>query len=168
VTAAELFRGLVQAHKSGRPRGVTSVCSAHLLVLESAVAQARDSGLPLLVESTANQVNQFGGYTGMRPADFAALLRGLAAAGGLDPAQVFLGGDHAGPYPWRAEPAERAMDKARGLVAESVRAGYTKLHLDASMPLAGDRPDPERGLDPAVIARREAELASAAEAAHQE
>ena len=49
-----------------------------------------------------------------------------------------LGGDHLGPYVWRAEPADEAMAKARDLVRDYVAAGYTKIHLDASMRLGGD------------------------------
>jgi D-tagatose-1,6-bisphosphate aldolase subunit GatZ/KbaZ len=60
------------------------------------------------------------------------------------------------------------MDKARALAAASVRAGYAKLHLDASMPLGGDTAGPASGLDPKRIARREAELAAAAEQAFAE
>ena len=47
-------------------RGIWSVCSAHPLVLEACIDQALADGGPLLVEATCNQVNQEGGYTGMR------------------------------------------------------------------------------------------------------
>ena len=166
--AAGLLRQIVEAQKSGTAVGVVSVCSAHPLVLQAAMEQAREDGLPLLIESTVNQVNQFGGYTGMRPADFAAFLFEIASGAGFPSGRLFLGGDHLGPYPWRREQAALAMEKARALVADSVRAGYTKLHLDACMPLAGDTPDPRHGLDPVLIARREADLAGAAEAAFRE
>ena len=49
------------------PAGITSVCSAHPLVIEAAVAQAVADRSPVLVEATSNQVDQIGGYTGMRP-----------------------------------------------------------------------------------------------------
>jgi len=166
--AAGLFRQIVAAKKGGTAVGVVSVCSAHPLVLQAAMEQAREDGLPLLIESTVNQVNQFGGYTGMRPADFAAFVAEIACGAGFPSGRLLLGGDHLGPYPWRREQAALAMEKARSLVADSVLAGYAKLHLDASMPLAGDTPDPRHGLDPALIARREAELAGASEAAFRE
>ncbi len=128
--------------------------------------QALEDGLPLLVESTVNQVNQFGGYTG--PA--AGGLRRLPRRDSLrrpvsPPTACSWAPTTSGPYPWRGEPAAQAMQKARALAADSVRAGYLKLHLDASMPLGGDALDPRGGLDPALVARREAELAAAAEAA---
>ena len=168
MDAVEFFQGLVRAHKSGRPRGIGSICSAHRLVLQAAVEQAAADGAPLLVESTVNQVNQFCGYTGMRPEDFRDLVHTVAAERGFPSERILLGGDHLGPYPWRGEKAESAMDKARALAAASVCAGYAKIHLDASMPLGGDTPDPVHGLDPVLIARREAELAAAAEAAFAE
>ena len=53
-----------------RHRGDYSVCSAHPLVLEAALRLARRTGGVALIEATSNQVNQDGGYTGMRPAEF--------------------------------------------------------------------------------------------------
>ncbi len=168
MNAVELFRSIVEAQKRGEPRGICSVCSAHPFVLRAAMEQALEDGAPVLVESTANQVNQLGGYTGMRPADFRSRLAGIAAEAGLPPDRVILGGDHLGPYPWRQEPAAEAMDRARTLVRESVRAGYQKVHLDASMPLGGDPLDAHGGIEPRLVAEREAELAEAAEEAWAE
>jgi D-tagatose-1,6-bisphosphate aldolase subunit GatZ/KbaZ len=168
MSAVRQFRRLIRAQKASRPAGLASVCSAHPQVLRAAVQQALEDGMPLLVESTVNQVNQFGGYTGQRPADFAAFLEGLRAEAGLPAGRLLLGADHLGPYPWRGEPAGEAMRKACALAADCVRAGYLKLHLDASMPLGGDRTGPRGQLDPELAARREAELAAAAEAAFRE
>jgi D-tagatose-1,6-bisphosphate aldolase subunit GatZ/KbaZ len=147
------------------------VCSAESFVLQAAMGQARDAGGIALVESTCNQVNQDGGYTGVTPAAFAGQVRALAAGLGLAPDDIVLGGDHLGPYPWRAEPAASAMAKARELVRACALAGYTKIHLDPSMPLGGDaRPSTDAAdqassfaLDPEVVARRTAELCRAAE-----
>jgi D-tagatose-1,6-bisphosphate aldolase subunit GatZ/KbaZ len=156
---------ILQAHKRGRARGITSICSAHPQVLAVATRHAIRSDAPLLVESTCNQVNQYGGYTGMTPAGFMAFLREIAAREGLEPGRLLVGGDHLGPGPWQDDPAGAAMAKACRLVADCVLAGYTKLHLDASMRLGDDPPD--RPLDTDVSARRSAELARAAEQAAQ-
>ena len=152
---------IVAAHKRGEPVGIHSICSAHPFVLEAAGQQALADGSPLLVESTSNQVNQEGGYTGMTPADFHAYLLGIADRFGFPRDRLILGGDHLGPYPWRHQPAETAMAMARALVRDCVLAGYTKLHLDASMPCAGDPPD--LPLDRALAADRIADLCQAAE-----
>jgi len=163
--AQSVFRGLLEAKRAGRPAGLVSVCSAHPLVLEAAMRQALQDAQSLLVESTVNQVNQFGGYTGMRPADFAGFLEEVRRKAGFPAGRLLLGADHLGPFPWRGEPAGRAMDKARALAADCARAGYAKLHLDASMPLAGDPTDKRGALAAELAARREAELAAAAEEA---
>jgi D-tagatose-1,6-bisphosphate aldolase subunit GatZ/KbaZ len=131
-------------------------------VLRAAARLAQARGAPLLVESTCNQVNQEGGYTGLTPERFAAQIRQAAARHALDPGQLLLGGDHLGPYPWKAQPAGPALAAAGQMVADYVRAGYTKLHLDASMGCADDPPGP---LPKDVIAERAAQLCRAAEEA---
>ena len=135
------------------------MCSAHPLVIEAAAAQAAEDDSVLLVEATSNQVDQFGGYTGMRPGDFADLVHRISARVGLDRAQVVLGGDHLGPNTWRSQGGNKAMAKAEDLVAAYVGAGFTKIHLDCSMLCAGDSPP----ISDAVVAGRAARLARVAE-----
>lgn len=142
-------------------QGITSVCSAHPLVLRAALRHAAQSGAPVLIEATCNQVNHQGGYTGMTPADFAALVARIAQDEGCPPDRVILGGDHLGPNPWRYLPPEQAMAEAGACVAAFVAAGFVKIHLDASMGCAGEA----RALDDAVTAARTARLARVAEAA---
>jgi len=153
---SHLLDDLVRAQKRGEPRGIPSICSAHPWVLK--VALRGDS--PVLIESTCNQVNQFGGYTGMTPADFVSFVNKIAAQNEFPKEHIILGGDHLGPSPWQDEPAASAMSKAAGMVRYYVQAGFTKIHLDASMRL-GD--DPPGRLDLEVSAHRTAELARFAE-----
>ncbi len=129
---------MIQRQKQGEPVGLTSVCSAHPLVLEAAVLQARDTGGYVLVEATSNQVDQTGGYTGMRPDDFRELVHGIARRCELPLERVVLGGDHLGPNRWRNLPAEEAMPHAEVLVAAFVAAGFTKIHLDCTFSCVGD------------------------------
>ena len=156
-----VLRAVVDANRAGEQRGICSVCSAHPMVLEACIDRAIADGSPLLVEATCNQVNQEGGYTGMQPPQFRDFVQSLAAARGLPAGRLILGGDHLGPNPWRHEPAETALAKAETMVRAYAEAGFTKIHLDASMACAGD-PEP---LPPEVIAGRAAQLAQAAEAA---
>ena len=155
----------LREHLARRPgaalRGVTSVCSAHPLVLRAAAEQALAADSPLLIEATSNQVNQFGGYTGMRPGDFRRFATGLVEGAGYEPAHLTLGGDHLGPNPWRTRPAEEAMGLAEAMVTEYVSAGFSKIHLDASMALGGD---PEM-LSDEQVATRAVRLCRAAEQA---
>ena len=162
---ADLLLEVAAANRAGAHTGVYSVCSANRFVLEAALAEAATDDSIVLIESTCNQVNQFGGYTGMIPAAFRDYVLALADASGCDRRRVILGGDHLGPHVWRAEPAAQAMAKARDLVRDCVLAGYTKIHLDASMRLQGDPGPAGSAPDPGLAAERAAELAGAAEAA---
>jgi D-tagatose-1,6-bisphosphate aldolase subunit GatZ/KbaZ len=160
----EFLDQIVRSQKLGEPYGLASVCSSHPFVLKAAMERAVRTGTPVLVESTCNQVNQFGGYTGLTPADFATYVATLASQVGLAPEKVLLGGDHLGPSVWQDEPAESAMQKSLQLVQAYIQAGYVKIHLDASMKLADD--DPRHALDVELSAQRAAALAEVAEQAH--
>ena len=150
---------LGEDRSAGKAAGLCSVCSAHPDVLQAAVDLAARAGAPLLVEATANQVNQRGGYTGLTPEEFAASLASLCERSGADPSAVLFGGDHLGPYPWRDLEPSAAMAEAEVLVRRFIRAGARKIHLDASMPLAGEGP----ALAPEIAARRAVALCAACE-----
>lgn len=138
---------------------LTSVCSAHPLVLRAALAGAKATGQLAVIEATCNQVNQDGGYTGMRPADFVRRVEDAASTESVAMGDVLLGGDHLGPQPWRDRPADEAMARAEAMVQAYVAAGFQKIHLDCSMRCADD----PAGLSENLIAARAARLAGAAE-----
>ena len=150
---------LIKQHKAGKGNGVFSVCSSHPLVLEAALTHALRNNEYVIIEATSNQVNQFGGYTGKRPADFVALVESLADKVGLDRHYIILGGDHLGPNCWQDKPAEEAMSLSETLISEYVAAGFRKIHLDCSMSCDGD-PVP---LSDEVVAKRAARLCQIAE-----
>ena len=150
--------GIIAANRAGQGRGIPSYCTAHPQTLRAIFAAYRDDDAPILIEATCNQVNQFGGYTGMTPAAFRTFVEDLARGEGVDPSRLILGGDHLGPNPWKGEPAEAAMEKARDLVSAFVDAGFTKIHLDASMACADDGLLAEE-----TIADRAADLCAVAE-----
>jgi D-tagatose-1,6-bisphosphate aldolase subunit GatZ/KbaZ len=155
---------VVHARRDGRHAGIASVCSAHPLVIEAALAQGRDDGSAVLVEATSNQVDQFGGYTGLRPADFRRLVEDIAGRVGFPLERLVLGGDHLGPHRWRDHDAETAMSHAEDLVRAYVAAGYTKLHLDCSYPCADDGAGLDgSALDGTVMAERAARMLRVAE-----
>lgn len=150
---------VVRANKAGQPRGIASICSAHPLVLQAAVLHATRTGSDVLIEATSNQVDQDGGYTGMRPADFRDLVLTLADQAALPRDRVILGGDHLGPNRWRGDEPREAMAQAEVLVREYVAAGFTKIHLDCTFSCKGD-PTP---LPDELIAARAAQLVAVAE-----
>ena len=157
---------LLAANRRGERAGVTSICSAEPYVLRAASARAAHGDGLLCIESTANQVNQDGGYTGLTPAAFLGVVARQAAAAGVPAERFVLGGDHLGPYPWRGRPAAQAMGAARELVRACVLAGYAKLHLDASMACADDPEGAGGPLDDDTATARTVALCQAAEAAH--
>lgn len=141
------------------PRGITSVCSAHPLVIEATLRRAARQDEAVLIEATCNQVNQEGGYTGMTPADFRAFIERIAASIGFPTDRIILGGDHLGPNHWRKLTAEDAMARAEAMVTAYIEAGFEKLHLDTSMGCAGE----PVALADELTAARAARLAKAAE-----
>ncbi|AKS32072.1 D-tagatose-bisphosphate aldolase, class II, non-catalytic subunit [Mycolicibacterium goodii] len=156
---AHWIRETIARHKAGHPVGMYSVCSAHPTVVAAAITQAGADGSFVLIEATSNQVDQFGGYTGMRPADFRDLVHGIADEQGFDRGRMVLGGDHLGPNRWQDQPAEAAMANADTLIAAYVEAGYRKIHLDCSMSCADD----PTVLSDEVVAGRSARLLQVAE-----
>ncbi|WP_168879891.1 D-tagatose-bisphosphate aldolase, class II, non-catalytic subunit [Rhizobium sp. P28RR-XV] len=143
------------------PRGLTSVCSAHPLVIEAALRRAACGDTVALIEATCNQVNQDGGYTGMTPRDFRRFVEDIAAAVGFPIDRLIIGGDHLGPNPWKKLSAEQAMVKAEAMIAAYVEAGFEKIHLDTSMGCAGE----PVALADELTAERAARLARIAEQA---
>ncbi len=152
---------LVRRHKAGQAIGIYAICSAHPVVLRAALCEGLRRASPVLIEATSNQVNQFGGYTGMTPRDFRDFVFAIADDVGFPRERLLLGGDHLGPNCWQAQPSEAALALSQALVAQYVEAGFRKLHLDCSMACADDPAVlPER-----LVAARAARLCAAAEAA---
>lgn len=168
MTAIDIFREILRMNKKGRDTGIYSVCSAHKTVLKASMMQAKEDNSIVLIESTSNQVNQDGGYTGMRPQDFVDYVSALAQEMEFDSNMILLGGDHLGPNTWQHLPSEDAMARANILVREYVKAGYQKIHLDASMFLADDTGDRTKPLTDEIVASRAAELCSSAEQAWEQ
>lgn len=168
MSVTDVLLDLVRANRRGEGTGLYSICSAERLVLEAGMAQARSDGSIVCIESTCNQVNQFGGYTGMTPQAFRSFVRSAAGRMEFPEDRILLGGDHLGPWVWQGERAESAMAKACELVRACVHAGYRKIHLDASMRLADDPGGGGTWLDALTVTERTVELCRAAEQAHAE
>jgi D-tagatose-1,6-bisphosphate aldolase subunit GatZ/KbaZ len=153
---------IIIAHKAGKPIGITSVCSANYYVIKAAILNAKKNNQILLIESTSNQVDQFGGYTGLTPAQFKHSVLELVSSLNFPEDNIILGGDHLGPNRWQNEVSASAMQKAQDQISAYVSAGFTKIHLDASMKCADDG-DQQIPLAPSVIAERSAILCKASE-----
>ena len=156
---------MMEKRRQGIKCGIPSYCTANELALEIAIRRAKMLNMPVLIEATANQVNQYGGYTGMLPKDFYKLVLDMAAKFELPEQMVILAGDHLGPLTWQNLPEAEAMEKSIELVYQYTRAGFTKIHLDTSMKVADDA---EGLLSTEVIARRGATLYKAAIKGYEE
>ncbi|MGH6772904.1 D-tagatose-bisphosphate aldolase, class II, non-catalytic subunit [Brucella tritici] len=164
MSSTNVLSALPARYASGTRGGITSICSAHPLVIEAALLEGIATSTDVLIEATCNQVNQDGGYTGMTPADFRRFVEDIAARVGFDTKRLILGGDHLGPNPWKHLPAEEALLKSDVMIDAFVRAGFTKIHLDTSMGCAGE----PVALPDAVTAERAARLAKVSETAARE
>ncbi|MBQ6111638.1 MAG: class II D-tagatose-bisphosphate aldolase, non-catalytic subunit, partial [Synergistaceae bacterium] len=157
---------LTERRREGFKLGIPSYCTANELVIEAILEQSKRFDEHVLIEGTANQINQFGGYTGMTPEDFRDYVYAIADKVNFEHDRIILGADHFGPLVWSDLNAEEAMKNAKDLVRLAVLAGFTKIHLDTSMKLKGDSED-ER-LSDEVIAERSAVLLEECEKAYQE
>jgi len=150
---------IIRANRDGCAKGVYSICCAQPLVIHAAICQAIKDDSIILIEATANQVNQFGGYTGMLPTDFLEFIGKIADSKGYPRDRIISGGDHLGPVCWVDELAEDAMEKAQELIKSYVSAGFKKIHLDTSMSCADD----PQNLSDKTVAERAASLCYIAE-----
>jgi len=160
------LKSIIKAQRKGIPLGIYSACSANELVIEAAMERALKDNDYVLIEATANQVNQYGGYTGMKPEDFKNFVLSLAKNVNFPEDKIILGGDHLGPLTWKNLSAEKAMIQSAELVRQYVLACFTKIHLDTSMHLGDD--NLKEKLEIAVIAERGAVLCQIAEEAFAE
>ena len=158
------LKQIVKAQKEGRAVGIYSCCSANEYVIRAALLKGKKDNSCVLIESTANQCDQYGGYTGMKPADFKAFVEDIAKEIGFDTNKLLLGGDHLGPLTFTSLNEEEAMKEADELIRCYVSAGFTKIHIDTSMRVKDD--DVNTRLSDETIARRGARLAKVAEEAY--
>lgn len=146
------LKKIVEMQKKGIHRGIYSICSSNEFVIEATFERALKDNDYVLIESTANQVNQLGGYSGMKPAGFKEFVFKIAKKINFPSSKIILGGDHLGPLIWQNENSGTAMDKSHELIRQYVLAGFTKIHIDTSMRLGGD--NKKDALDASIIAER--------------
>ncbi|MCK8485057.1 class II D-tagatose-bisphosphate aldolase, non-catalytic subunit [Aliiroseovarius sp. S2029] len=152
---ADALRDIIARNRAGQRAAIPSVCSAQPDVLRASLMRAQALDRPVVIEATSNQVNQDGGYTGITPDGFIGYVQDIADKAGVDRDRIIFGGDHLGPQAWRSMPADAAMEKARVLVRDYVKAGFRKIHLDCSEGCAGEAAQ----LGDAEAAARSADLA---------
>ena len=106
------LKTLLDQRQQSELKGIISICTASPMVIEACFDYYKSVKSPLIVEATANQVNQEGGYTGMKPQDYVDFVQKLAEKNQFPLDRLFLGGDHLGPLTWSKLPAEEKKKKA--------------------------------------------------------
>ncbi|MGL5253605.1 MAG: class II D-tagatose-bisphosphate aldolase non-catalytic subunit [Brevinema sp.] len=155
-----MIKEIISTNRKQGHEALICICSAHKDVIKAAFSYLKKNPTARFsIESTVQQVNQDGGYTGMKPADFAKMVRDIAGEYGISEDSYVLAGDHLGPNVWKKLPSAQAMEKSLILIQEYVKAGYTKLHIDPSMACADDTTP----LSVENIALRTAEMIKVAE-----
>jgi len=78
-----IIRDILHKNKSGAAIGLPSFCSSNMFVIDAALDYVLQKDVPIVIEATCNQINQFGGYTGILPKDFSKKVRSLATEKGI-------------------------------------------------------------------------------------
>ncbi len=153
---------LLNKLNKGYKTGIVSICSANKFVIENSMKYAQENNSHLLIESTSNQVDQFGGYTGMTPQMFSEYVYSIADQMNFPKENLVLGGDHLGPNVWQNKTSDIAMQNTFEQIEAYVSAGYTKIHLDSSFALADDSAE-DGILSSEIITERAAQMCEVAE-----
>ena len=120
-------------------KALPSFCTSNIFVLKSLLNFCKKKNLPVLVETTSNQVNQYGGYSGSKPKDFISKMNNLVNEVKFSKENIFYGGDHLGPLPWKASNSSIALKKSVELIDLYLKAKYQKIHRDTSVECNDDK-----------------------------
>ena len=149
---ANPLKQIIAKQKAGEAVGIYSACSANSYVIEAAIECAKRDNSCVLIEATANQVDQNGGYTGMKPADFRDFVFGIAKKVGFTTDRIFLGGDHLGPLTFASKPEAEAIlarvceDTYQELLKSDPDAVRPVYIVGSEVPIPGGAQDPNAGM----------------------
>ncbi len=96
MKAIDQFKTGLEHNRTGLGGVAVSVCSAHPDVLRATFRTAIKYETFALIESTSNQVDQYGGYTGMRQGEGVRRGQRPAEEGRFAEEGIVLGGDTGG------------------------------------------------------------------------
>ena len=116
-----------------------SFCTGNESVINSAILFCKIYKLPLIIESTASQVNQYGGYTNKTPRKFSQMIQKMCKKNNYPFSKIILGADHLGPYPWKNYKNKVALKNSKYLLANVLKNNYKKIHIDTSYQLLEDK-----------------------------
>ena len=122
-----------------KTKAIPSFCTANIDVLESIMFFCNLKKLPCLIECTSNQVNQDGGYTNKTPKKFIKEISNLRKKIKLKENQLFVGGDHLGPLPWKKKNKKAAIKNSIKLIESFLKEKFCKIHIDTSIKCKDDK-----------------------------
>jgi D-tagatose-1,6-bisphosphate aldolase subunit GatZ/KbaZ len=99
-----------------KKNAIPSFCSSNSQVIEILFKFCKFHKVPLLVESTSNQVNQYGGYSNNTPKEFIKKIKKIAEKEKFNKKKLFFGGDHLGPLPWKLHKSREALRRSIRLI----------------------------------------------------
>ena len=121
-----------------KKKGLPSFCTSNVDVLKTIFFFCQTNKFPCLIESTSNQVNQFGGYTNKTPRMFYKNKSILSKKFNLKK-NLFLGGDHLGPLPFKNQNSNKAIINSIRLINNYLKSDFCKIHIDTSIKCKNDR-----------------------------
>jgi D-tagatose-1,6-bisphosphate aldolase subunit GatZ/KbaZ len=120
-------------------KSLPSFCTSNFLVLKILIKFCKKKKLPLLIETTSNQVNQFGGYTNLTPKKFIKKILLDLKKEKFNRKLFFYGGDHLGPLPWQKFGQLKSLERSKKLIKSYIDSGAQKIHIDTSIKLRHDK-----------------------------
>ncbi len=122
-----------------KKKPIPSFCTANEGVIKIILLYCKIYNLPCLIECTSNQVNQFGGYTRKTPRKFTNFINNIAMKIKLNKKNIFLGGDHLGPMPWKNLNSNLALKNSVKLINQYIDNKFNKIHIDTSIKCKNDK-----------------------------
>ena len=126
-------------HELIKFKSLPSFCTSNFLVLKILIKFCKKNKLPLLIETTSNQVNQFGGYTNLTPKKFTKKISLYLKKEKFNQKLFFYGGDHLGPLPWKQFGQLKSLERSKKLIKSYIDSGAQKIHIDTSIKLRNDK-----------------------------
>ena len=122
-----------------KKKALPSFCTSNFDVIKTILYFCKIKKLPCLIECTSNQVNQNGGYTRNTPKSFVNKILKICKNLNFQRKNLFLGGDHLGPLPWKNYSKKKAMKNSVKLIGDFLKQNYCKIHIDTSIKCRDDK-----------------------------
>lgn len=122
-----------------KTKALPSFCTSNFDVIKIIIFFCKIKKLPCLIECTSNQVNQNGGYTKNTPKSFIKKIFKISKNLKFKKKNLYLGGDHLGPLPWKYNSKTIALKNSIKLIGDFLRQNYCKIHIDTSIKCRDDK-----------------------------